>query len=393
MVMVIVMVGIFSLFTSHFSLYMRILLLGDYSNVHWTLSEGLRALGHEVCVVSDGDGWKNYRRDIDLRRRSLGKMDSFRYLFDILRTMPKFRDYDIVQLINPVFFDLRGDKIKPFYRFIRRHNKHVVLGAFGMDHYWVKTCLDCKTFRYSDFNIGSHQRTEEPYNQEFIRDWLHGEKAPINLYVAEDVDAIVTGLYEYDCCYRPHFPRKTQFIPFPINLSSVTPKAPRQPGQPVRFFVGIQRSRHAYKGTDIMLRALERVKAKHPDACEIVKVENVPFQEYQQLMNTSDVILDQLYSYTPAMNALVAMAKGLIVVGGGEEENYEILHENQLRPIINVLPDEEDCFQKMEHLVLHPELVPVLSRQSVEYIQRHHDHIKVAQQYEALYLSLRLNEK
>ncbi len=47
---------------------MRILLLGDYSNVHWTLAEGLRALGHEVCVVSDGDGWKNYRRDVDLKK-------------------------------------------------------------------------------------------------------------------------------------------------------------------------------------------------------------------------------------------------------------------------------------------------------------------------------------
>ena len=364
---------------------MRILLLGDYSNVHWTLAEGLRALGHEVCVVSDGDGWKNYRRDVDLKRQSTGKWDTLRYLFDVLRWMPKFKDYDVVQLINPVFLDLRAGKIKPFYDYIRRHNGKLVLGAFGMDHYWVKTCLDCTTFRYSDFNIGSHQRTEEPYNQAFIRDWLQGEKTSINQYIAVDADAIVTGLYEYDCCYRPHFPDKTHFIPFPIDFSAITPKVPRTEGAPIRFFVGIQRERHAYKGTDIMLRALERVKALHPDACEIVKVENVPFSEYQRLMSESDVILDQLYSYTPAMNALLAMAKGLIVVGGGEEENYEILNETELRPIINVLPDEEDCFQKMEQLVLHPERVPELSRQSVEYIRRHHDHIKVAKEYESLY--------
>lgn len=43
---------------------MKILLLGEYSNVHWTLAQGLRALGHSVTVVSDGDGWKNYPRDI-----------------------------------------------------------------------------------------------------------------------------------------------------------------------------------------------------------------------------------------------------------------------------------------------------------------------------------------
>ena len=33
---------------------MRILLLGEYSNVHATLAKGLKALGHEVVLASDG---------------------------------------------------------------------------------------------------------------------------------------------------------------------------------------------------------------------------------------------------------------------------------------------------------------------------------------------------
>ena len=47
---------------------MKILLLGEYSNVHWTLAEGLRQLGHQVTVVSNGDFWKNYPRDVNLTR-------------------------------------------------------------------------------------------------------------------------------------------------------------------------------------------------------------------------------------------------------------------------------------------------------------------------------------
>ena len=35
---------------------MKILLIGEYSNVHWTLSQGLRALGHEVTVVLQSFG-------------------------------------------------------------------------------------------------------------------------------------------------------------------------------------------------------------------------------------------------------------------------------------------------------------------------------------------------
>lgn len=47
---------------------MKILLIGEYSNVHWTLAEGLRQLGHTVTVISNGDYWKNYNRDISLTR-------------------------------------------------------------------------------------------------------------------------------------------------------------------------------------------------------------------------------------------------------------------------------------------------------------------------------------
>lgn len=358
---------------------MRILLLGEYSNVHWTLGEGLRALGHEVTVASDGDYWKDYRRDIDLKRKSLGKFDTLRYLLRLARTFPTFKGYDVVQIINPVFLDLSAEKMYPFYRYLRRHNKKVFMGAFGMDYYWVKAGLDCKTFRYSDFNMGKELRHNAD-NDIYIADWYEGEKGRLTQYVANDCDGIISGLYEYDASYRPYFAHKLTFIPFPINMGQVTP-IEHDGHQKVRFFIGVQKTRSEYKGTDIMLRALERLVARYPDRCEMVKAESVPFQQYQQMMNTSDVMLDQLYSYTPAMNALLAMAKGLVVVGGGEPENYEILHEEELRPIINVQPNEEDVYHQLQELVLHPERIPELSRQSVEYIRRHHDHVKVAREY------------
>ena len=105
-------------------------------------------------------------------------------------------------------------------------------------------------------------------------------------------------------------------------------------------------------------------------------------------MDNSDVLLDQLYAYTPAMNALLAMSKGIVVVGGGEEENYEILHEDTLRPIINVEPNYESVFKALEELVAHPEKMLLLKQQSVEYITKHHDYVKVAKRYEALYQQL-----
>jgi hypothetical protein len=68
-------------------------------------------------------------------------------------------------------------------------------------------------------------------------------------------------------------------------------------------------------------------------------------------------------------------------VGGGEPENYAILGEEKLRPIVNVSPNEDAVFQALKELVENPERVSDLSVQSREYIHLHHNHTKVAQQY------------
>ena len=130
-----------------------------------------------------------------------------------------------------------------------------------------------------------------------------------------------------------------------------------------------------------MLKAAQDVQQRYPEKMELRIAESVPFAQYQHMMNNSDAILDQLYAYTPAMNALLAMSKGIICIGGGEPENYDILGETELRPIINVEPTYESVYHELEQLVLHPERVPALKQQSIEYIKKHHDYVKVAMQY------------
>lgn len=357
---------------------MKVLLIGEYSNVHWTLSQGLRSLGHEVTVLSDGDGWKDYPRDIDLKRYSYSRSGGISYLIRLLRILPSLRGFDVVQLINPMFLELKAEWMEYIYRYLRKHNRKIFLGAYGMDHYWVQAGCDCKTFRYSDFNLGNRMRESDDISQ-WKKDWLHGPKGQLNRSIALDCDGIIAGLYEYWESYRPFYPEKTTFIPFPINLSETTPIHKRH-DRKIKCFIGIQKTRNAYKGTDIMLHALEKVAQLYPQ-CEIIRAESVPFAQYQEMMNDSDLLLDQLYSYTPAMNGLLAMAKGLVLVGGGEPEGYELLGETELRPIINVLPDERDVIRKLSEIMENPECLPSLSEMSRKYVQKHHDHIKVAKEY------------
>lgn len=367
---------------------MKILLIGEYSNVHWTLAEGLRQLGHEVKVLSNGDFWKNYQRDYSLVRH-LTPWGGMQYMAQLLCLLPRLCGYDVVQLINPMFLELKAERIFAIYQYLRKHNRKVVMGAYGMDYYWVKTGSSANSpFRYGDFNIGNTQRTNAEAEAE-RHDWLGTAKERLNKMIAADCDAIVAGLYEYWACYELAYPTKTRFIPFPIHWQLDTrPIHYYDSARKLRIFIGISKGRSEYKGTDIMLRAAEHVRNKYPDRVELLVANGVPFAQYCEMMEGSDVILDQLYSYTPAMNALQAMSRGIICVGGGEPENYAILHEMELRPIVNVTPSYESVFAQLEHLVLHSERIRPLQEQSVVYVHRHHDYIQVAKQYEALYKGL-----
>lgn len=359
---------------------MRILLIGEYSNVHWTLACGLRQLGHTVTVLSNGDFWKNYPRDISLVRRE-GKWGGIGYMARLYSLLPKLRGYDVVQLINPMFLEIKAERILPIYRYLRQHNGRVFLGAFGMDYYWVHECITRKPLRYSDFNFGQEIRTDHEA-QKYIADWIGTAKERLNRIIAADCDGIVAGLYEDWICYQPIFANKLSFIPYPIRCDH-KPQITRH--ERLKVFIGINRSRSVYKGTDVMLRAARDVEARHPTEMTLTVVESMPFAEYVKCLYDQDVLLDQLYSYTPSMNPLEAMAHGVICMGGGEIEGYELLGEHDLRPIVNVEPTYESVVEQLEYLIAHPDEVERLRQQSVEYICKHHDYIKVARRYEEFY--------
>lgn len=134
-----------------------------------------------------------------------------------------------------------------------------------------------------------------------------------------------------------------------------------------------------------MLKAAQKIAQEYPEKIVLKIAESIPFADYVKMMEGCDAILDQLYSYTPSMNSLEAMNRGLICIGGGEPENYEILGETELRPIMNVQPNEDSVYHVLKQLVLHPERIDTLKRESIAYIERHHDYVNIARRYIEIY--------
>lgn len=361
---------------------MKILFVGDGSNYHNTLACALREMGHEAVVVSDGSRWMNTGRDVNLARHP-GKLGAVRYVLDVLRLLPSMRGYDVVHIVNPIFIHLRPEKVRLVFDYLKRHNRHIFLSAIGTDYEYVRACYDGHTFRYSDYLIGDkvspYMLSAESAGQD---NWRQPFMARHSQHVIDNIDGIMACLYEYYVAYANVAPEKLCYGGIPIDTRKIVPHIMEDEPAKVRFFLGIQRDRTLLKGTDRLLAALKRVYERHPDKCEMCVVENLPYDEYVARMKSSHVLLDQIYSYTPATNALIAMARGLVAVSGAEPEYYQLIGEQDNHPIINALPySDDELMNTLENVVKHRDRLPQLSRQSREFVEKHNDSRIVAQRH------------
>lgn len=356
---------------------MKVLLIGEYSNIHWTLAQALRDMGHLVDVLSNSNFWLNDLHSF-YTNKTVTRWGVLKNTFNLLKVLPQLRGYDVVQLVNPYFLELKPELLQYVFQYLKRNNKKIFLGGFEYDFYWIYMCLHNKDLRYSDFYAkGTYRDTID--NKIAIIKWMHGFRGKLNRIIAGNCDGIITCLYESYKAYQPYFPDKTKYIPFPVE-SFPNPHRPAPNIDKVKFHISLKHHREEWKGKDKLYSALYTLQYKYPSVCEIKQTFFTPYEDYEHHLDGCDVMLDQLFSYSPGLNALNAMSKGIVVVGGAEEEHYELLGEKELRPIINVRPEENDIYNKLEYLTANKNKIPQLSADSIEYIKKHHCPINVAKE-------------
>ena len=360
---------------------MKVLFLGDASNARYTLAKGLRELGHEAVVIGARGGWRNMHVDVCIERRA-GRIGAVIYLLRWLVLLPKLRGYDVVDFNGQFMMEFKPHLKSFFYDFIRKHNRYTVSTLLGIGHYYVKGCVEAKLFRSSDFNIGDKPRTNA-FAIEMAEEWLNQpEVVKLSRHMAETSHLLVGTGYEYWASLHHYFPQKTCFVPLPVDIPE-EPVNIKEADGPVRFFIGIQKERDLEKGTDVLWRVLQRLSGDYPDMVRVNKAENVPYEEYCRMMEDSDILVDQLYTCY-AMNALIAMSKGIVAATVAIPEAYELLSEKELFPMIDLPCDEDGIYRKLEFYVLYPERLAEAKRQSVKFVQKHHHYLKVACQYASL---------
>lgn len=361
---------------------MRIALIGEYSGLYNNLKDGLVKLGHEVIMVSDGDGSKKFASDISLQSNNSSKILKFKdYVFDIYNISCVIKDFDVVQFVNPVippYLKLPLNKI--FIRKLIENNQSSFLSCAGDDavvwDYWENEHETPLRYSWID-GVKKHYKSE---NSDCY--WVDSELLKWNLELAESVDGIIPIMYEY---YKPYmqFSKPIELISIPINIDKIEFKENRIKDK-LTVFHGL--NRYYSKGTNYVEEAFSILKKKYPNDLNLIVAGNMSYNDYDKILSDSNVVVDQVLSYSSGVNGLMSLAKGKIVLGGNEPESANLFGYTDC-PILNITPDPQSIVKQVERILEVRNEIPDLSYKSRNFVETYHNYVDVAKLYIDFWIS------
>ncbi|MBZ4034435.1 glycosyltransferase [Flavobacterium sp. 17A] len=371
---------------------MKVLLVGEYSHLHNSLQDGLKALGHEVSIIGLKDGFKNFPVDFPIQKKwdsgLLKKIKVGIYKisgFDIssyltYRQFLKYKNhssgFDVVQLINENSFECQPYFEKKIISHLLKNNKKLFLLSCGYDYLNVKYCFENPDFK-SVFPLYLNHKIDK---MSFGNVLKFREKTFFKLhqFIYKNCRGIIATDFDY------HLPLQGNkkylgLIPNPINIEKLA-FAPLKITDKIIIFHGINNDNYLKKGNDYFEKALEIIEAKYGSKVEIITVRSVPYSEYINLYNSSHILLDMVYAYDQGYNALEAMAKGKVVFTGAENE-FSAYYNLSEKVCINAIPDVNYLVKELSFLIENPEEITAIGKRARAFIEENHNYIKIAEKY------------
>lgn len=343
---------------------MKVLLLHEMSGVHTELKRGLRALGVDARIATFGDGFKRYGTDLDLGQAGAGLRAAASRAWRQVLQAPAFRGFDVLQTISP----------DPFFRPVSAALERYVFDGPGRLVY-VAAGSDAIYRRHvcSLEYRPPHRWFDDPPRYRRLQRRL------------QRFDQVVPVCWEYMHAMREAGIAATDVVPFPIDLSRHPVRPPARSGK-LKVFHPLNRSNldYDFKGTRLIREAFDRLERRHGDMADFLCAGGMDHAAYDALTNDVDVIVDQAYSYSYGMSAAYGMAKGKVVLSGleGAARAHGFYRDC---PVVNLLPDVDAIERAIEALILDRAATTARGEASRAFAERHHDHLRVAATYLAIY--------
>lgn len=373
---------------------MKVLLIGEYSRLHNSLKEGLTFLGHEVFIVSNGDGFKKYPIDFSIEAK-ISHTKPFFYFrqfflkflkFDFARLeqgirfyflLPRLKNFDVVQLINESPIQTSVWLEKYLLKKIISNNKKLFLLSSGVDYISVKFLLERKIEKSILNPYFEDKNSKKEYD--YVLDYVSENHKTLHQLVYDKCNGIIASDYDY---VLPLIGNKKflGLIPNPVNHKKIEYHLPEIDTKIV-VFLGVNQWNQFQKGISYFKKALDIIEAKFPNQTEIIIAENLPYENYIKSYDKAHILLDQCFAYDQGYNALEAMAKGKVVFTGAEKEFLEQYNLQENEVCINAKADVDYLAEQLTFLIENPEKIIQISKNARAFIEREHDYVKIAEKY------------
>jgi glycosyltransferase involved in cell wall biosynthesis len=380
---------------------MKILLVGEFSRLHNSLKEGLLALGHEVILVNNGDGFKNYPADISIRaaffKSKLGNIPRqiwariFKYDLALLEhgirfwwVSKKLKNFDVVQLINESPIQTVSKLELFLLKRIFNQNNKIFLMCCGIDYMTVSHMLKQKD-KYSVMNPYFESIPEAKKQYDYYFDFLTKSHQKIHQFLYKNSSGVIASDLDYVAPLIGN-EKYLGMIANPINIDKIGSSDNTISGK-ISIFLGINSGNSYTKGVSFFEKALVILQEKYPNLIEVKITTDIPYTEYQKHFENAHIILDQVYGFDQGFNALEAMANGKVVFTGAETEflNHYNLQEDEVA--INALPDVDYLVDKLSFLIENPSEISRIGQNAIQFIHKEHHYVTQAQKYLTLWKS------
>lgn len=350
---------------------MKVLLMGEYSGFYLNLKQGLQELGVDVTLAANGDGWKQIPgADIPLyfNGNASAPVKIYRKLVKPLLQREQFYGYDVVQLVNENVY--RPYINSYMLRDIKKHSGKLYVNVAGNSYSLYKAWRDGKLGYYT------YDDNPEKYDI-FVNGGLRRRMTrSTEEYVDTIADGIVPIMYEYAVGVRERENCK-KTIQLPFNADKIAYKENKLKSKLV-IFHGILREKD--KGTDYIRQAFEIIRQRYPNDVEVIMEGKLPLQEYLEVLEKTNVLVDQCKEHCWGLNACYGMAQGKVVLGGASRNS---LKEFGLKesPVIHIKPDVEQIVEQLSYVIENRTRITEWGYESRKFVQTFHNHVTVAQKY------------
>ncbi|MFT0867454.1 hypothetical protein [Pseudomonas sp. CAM1A] len=358
---------------------LKILLIGEYSGLHKELRNALRNQGHDVTLAAASDFWKKFDADINLGHGSNIYTYKARQLVLPFLRLREFSGYDVVHVVNFYVVPRLPYLNLFFFKYLKKHNKVVTMSGSGDDPFFVKHSET--TMRYSPI----------PWHEKYDRGGPYYMRSESHLKAMREcmeyIDGVIPIMYEYysTFCAEGYQDKVCKPIPIPIDAEKIQYVENEPGGNKLVLFHGLNRP--GFKGTFLIEKSFTALKDKYPSDVECIIKGHMPFNVYLEVLSRTHVSVDQVFSYSLAMNALYSMAQGKVVAGGAEQES-SILYDGALPPVYNLTPEHQSLTLVLEQILEERRDIPERSRASRDFVIKHHAPALVASQYVSYWSSL-----